>query len=392
MRHIAVVVQRYGSDITGGSEALARAVAERLAASDRVTVLTTCARDYVTWRNELPPGRTREGGVEVERFQSEETRDLEAFNRFAEPLYTREATAAEEQGFLRRQGPFVPRLVEHLAAHKDDFDAVVFFTYLYYPTVAGLALAHERSVLVPTAHDEPPLRFRIYREAFAQPRAFAFCSVPEEALVRGRFDLAGRPTAVTGIGIDAPERPDAEGFRIRKDAHGPYALYAGRVDAGKGCADLLAHHQRYRERVRGGAELLLIGRLAMEEPRLPGVRYLGFLSEDEKHAALAGSRAVVCPSPYESLSIVLLEGWAHGTPALVNGRSPVLRDHCLRSNGGLFYENAEEYAEALDLLVCRPPFARQLGELGRAYVAANYRWPVVMERYRALIDAAGTAV
>ena len=388
MAHLAFVVQRYGADITGGSESLARDVAERLAGAHRVTVLTTCARDYVTWRNELPPGRSEEGGVAILRFQSETERELEAFNRFAEPLYTREATDAEEQEFLRRQGPFVPRLVDHLAAHKDEYDAVLFFTYLYYPTVAGLAAAPERSVLVPTAHDEPPLRFRVFREAFARPRAFAFCSAPEEALVRARFDLAARPTAVTGIGIDVPARPDAEGFRIRHDVHGPYILYAGRVDAGKGCAELLAHHARYRERVRGGAELLLIGRLAMPLPQLPGVRYLGYLSEEEKHAALAGARALVCPSPYESLSIVLLEGWAHGTPALVNGRSPVLRDHCLRSNGGLYYEDADEYAEALDLLVSRPPFAQQLGERGRTYVAAHYRWPVVLERYEALIAAA----
>jgi glycosyltransferase involved in cell wall biosynthesis len=192
---------------------------------------------------------------------------------------------------------------------------------------------------------------------------------------------------VTGIGVEVPERTDAEGFRIRHDVHGPYALYAGRVDAGKGCAEMVAHHAQYRGRTKGGAELLLIGRLAMPEPLVPGIRYLGYLSEEEKLAAMAGARALVCPSPYESLSIVLLEGFALGTPALVNARSPVLLDHCRRSNGGLFYENAEEYGEALDLLFCRPVLASRLGQNGRRYVADNYRWAAVLERYHELIRA-----
>ena len=61
------------------------------------------------------------------------------------------------------------------------------------------------------------------------------------------------------------------------------------------------------------------------------MRYLGFLPEHEKAAALAGARAVVCPSPFESLSIALLEGFALGVPGLVNARSEVLKEHCLRS-------------------------------------------------------------
>ena len=54
---LAVVVQRYGLDINGGAELHARYVAEQLARHAEVEVLTTCARDYVTWRNELPAGR-----------------------------------------------------------------------------------------------------------------------------------------------------------------------------------------------------------------------------------------------------------------------------------------------------------------------------------------------
>jgi glycosyltransferase involved in cell wall biosynthesis len=388
-----MVVQRYGREVTGGSESLCRALAERLAASGdyRVTVFTTCATDYVTWRNRLPEGREELCGVEVRRFRVEEERDLIAFNRFAEPLYLRQTTREEELEFLRRQGPYAPRLVEALRELRGDYAAVLFFTYLYYPTVEGLEAAPQRSILVPTTHDEPPLRFSLYRDVFDRPRAFAFLTAPEEALVRSRFDLRDRPTAVTGIGVETPERTDVEGFRIHYGQHRPYALYAGRIDAGKGCDEMLAFFDRYRATTPGGADLLLIGNLAMPDSRVPGVRYLGHLSEEEKFAAMAGAKAVICPSPYESLSIVLLEAFSLGTPGLVSARSAVLEDHCRRSNGGLFYEGAFEFAEALDLLVRSEPVRAALAHNARAYAREHYAWPAVLARYEKLIQSVASS-
>jgi glycosyltransferase involved in cell wall biosynthesis len=384
---VAFVVQRYGEGITGGSESLARAVAERLAADHRISVFTTCARDYVTWRNELPEGRETLGSVEVLRFPVVEERDLVAFNAFAEPLYVRERSHEEEIEFLRRQGPHAPSLVESLAAQKDRFAAVVFFTYLYAPTYWGLRAAPERSALVPTTHDEPPLRLGIYREVFDLPRAFGFLTPAEEALVRRRFPLGDRPGFLVGMGVDVPEPPDVDGFRARHGLDRPYVLYAGRIDAGKGCEEMLAHHRRYRRERDGEAELVLIGRLAMPLPDEPGVRHLGFLPEVEKAAAMAGARAVVCPSPYESLSIVLLEGLALGTPALVSAGSAVLKEHCLRSNAGLFYADGDEYVEAMDVLVREGSLRAALGANGRRYVEAEYRWDAVLDRWRALLAA-----
>jgi len=381
---VAFVVQRYGPDVTGGSEALTRAVAERLTDSHRITVFTTCARDYVTWRNELPEGQEERDGVIVRRFPVEEERDLEAFNAFSDTLYDRPHTAEDEAEWLRRQGPFVPRLVDALREEAHRFAAVVFFTYLYYPTCRGLAVASERSVLVPTAHDEPPLRLGLYREVFALPRAFVFLTPAEERLVRGRFDLGTKPALVAGMGVDVPAGPDVAGFRTRHGLAGPYVLYAGRIDAGKGCAEMLAFFERYRQSHGGEApaDLVLIGRMALPEVGRTGVRYLGYLSEEEKASAIAGADAVVCPSPYESLSIVFLEAMALGVPGLVNARSEVLQDHCLRSNGGLFYDDGDEFVEALDLLVGQPTLRQALGANGRLYVKDSYRWEIVLERWQ----------
>jgi glycosyltransferase involved in cell wall biosynthesis len=383
---LAMVVQRYGADVTGGSETLARALAERLAADHQVTVFTTCARDYVTWRNELPAGEEVLHGVRVLRFPVEEERDLVAFNRFSDTLYDRPHTDEDEARWLREQGPYAPGLVEALRARQGDFGALLFFTYLYHPTCAGLEAAPGRAILVPTAHDEPALRLRLYQRVFARPRAFAFLTRPEEALVRARFDLGGRPTRLAGMGVERPPSPDVRGFRQRHGIEGGYLLYAGRIDAGKGCLDLVAHYARFRAETGRDTPLLLIGTLAMPEPQTPGVRYLGYLDEAQKAAAVAGASVTLCPSPYESFSIALLEGFACGVPGLVNARSDVLKDHCRRAGGGLYYGDGDEFVECLDLLLRDDGLRSAMGAGGRRYVDENYRWDVVLRRYRELIE------
>jgi glycosyltransferase involved in cell wall biosynthesis len=95
------------------------------------------------------------------------------------------------------------------------------------------------------------------------------------------------------------------------------------------------------------------------------------------------------PSPFESLSMVLLEAWNHGLPALVNARCKVLRGQVLRADGGLYYGSTTEFIAALDYLLERPEAARALGRQGLAYVDREYRWPIVMEKIERLLAQTG---
>ena len=76
---LAVVVQRYGAEINGGAELHARYIAAHLARHVEVEVLTSCARDYITWANDYAPGTTTEGGVPVRRFPVSRTRSPQEF-------------------------------------------------------------------------------------------------------------------------------------------------------------------------------------------------------------------------------------------------------------------------------------------------------------------------
>ena len=388
-RPIALVVQRYGADLVGGSETLAREYAERLVGRGfEVTVYTTTARDYVTWRSEYAAGQSVERGVRVRRFVPDRERDLKAFNALAEPMYARATTAADERAFLEAQGPFVPSLIAALRADEAQYEAILFFTYLYYPTVAGLAVAGGKAIFIPTAHDEPPLRFAMYKNLFEGVRSYAFCSAPEARLVAARFDISKCSQDVVGIGVEESTEPDVEEFRIVREIDRPYLLYAGRIDAGKGCDEMLRFYESAQADIMGCPDLFLIGNLAMELPRLPRLRHLGFVSEEDKRAAMSGAQALICPSPYESLSITLLEAMSLGTPVLASSRSDVLVDHCHKSQAGLVYADAPEFTEIVRLLVLDERLRRALGENGKRYALTRFSWTSVLDRLVKQIDVA----
>ena len=384
---IAFIVQRYGLDILGGSEYHCRLIAERMAAQHDVEVLTTCAREYITWANEYPEGAERINGVTVRRFATVRTRDIEAFNRYSEWIFHNPHSREDEMSWLEQQGPWSPPLHDYLDRHHASYDALIFFTYLYAPTVLGLQVAPERSILVPTAHNEPAIHLDIYKEMFRQPRAIAFNTAVEKTFLKATFDIRAAAEEIVGCGVDLLERQAHSAAAGRNGLpDGPFLLYGGRIDAGKGCDQLFAFFDAYKEQ-DGPATLLLMGARLMPLPDDPWVRYAGFLSEAERLRALEASTIVVVPSPFESLSLLALEGMALGRPVLCNAHADVLVDHCRRSNAGLYYSTSDEFIECTNLLLADRQLRERMGRNGKAYVMTNYSWSVIMAKYNTLMTA-----
>src|SRR6185436_2275626 len=169
-------------------------------------------------------------------------------------------------------------------------------------------------------------------------------------------------------------------FRRRHRLYGPIVLFGGRIDPGKGCEELIEYFSRYVKQ-GGDAMLALMGVKLMSLPEEPFIRFAGLLSDRERLHALEAATVVVCPSPYESLSLLALESLSVGTPILANARSAVLVEHCVRSNGGLYYADRDEFVEALKLLIGDERLRAALGRNGRDYVRRNYRWDVVLGKY-----------
>lgn len=386
---IAFIIQRYGSGFSGGSESLCRAIAERLTGSHRVEVLTTCATDHLSWNNTLEAGVSELNGVVIRRFPVEHPRDNQGFDRLSRHLLERTLSDEEEKTLIRAQGPYTPALVSYVDSHRAHYDAFIIFTYLYYPAIACMPLVADRAVFVPTTHDEPMLYLRLMEPVFRATPHLIFNTEEEQYLARRRFCLPAGTGTLAGAGVEL--RPgdavDPAWTPLAAQLQNRTVLtYVGRVEESKGCGDLLDHFMRFSaETPDANVALLLAGTKRMQVPQSEKVLAPGFVSEDVLTAVIRRTNIAVAPSPYESLCIALLESWLESKPALVNGKSEVLRGQCLRANGGLWYSDYYEFRAALLWFLNHPQEAAILGGNGRAYVQSRYQWSTVMERFSAVL-------
>jgi glycosyltransferase involved in cell wall biosynthesis len=391
MPRVAFVIQRCGLEVNGGAEVLCLKIAQHMSEYWDLEILTTCALDYVTWENYYPPGIEEVLGVKIRRFRVEQQRDISEFNRLSEKIYPRLETAPieEQEAWMRSQGPWTPDLISYVEHHQQEYDVFIFFTYLYATTYFVLPLVAEKSYLEPLAHDEWTIYMSIWNSFFKKPCGFIFNTPEEQRFLKTRFPDADLEGAIAGMAVEPPETSSASQFRQQHKISEPFLLYVGRIDPSKGCEELFNYFISLRKQEPGSRKLVLLGKSTMPIPKHPDIIALGFVDEQTKWDALAACDVLVMPSPYESLSIVLLEAWAVGKPVLVNGKCEVLLGQCQRSQGGLWYNNIHEFQSAIETMNHR--VRRLLGAQGKSFVEVNYVWPEIQKIYLGLFsNEAGT--
>jgi glycosyltransferase involved in cell wall biosynthesis len=381
---LCVVIQRYGLEVGGGSELHARWLAGRLARRHQVEVATTCALDYLEWRNHYPAGRAVVDGIPVTRYPVERERSDLRFGKISDLVFRDEHLRRDEVRWVEENGPYAPALVRALPGIEAD--AFLFYCYRYYQTFFGLPRVAGRAVLVPTAEEDPAIGLPSVHELLRMPRGILYLTPEERALVQTASGNAAVPWAVIGSGVNVPPGHAQVDPRARFGLGERYLLYAGRIDRNKGADRLFAYYEKARAEGADVPPLVLIGTAALPIPDDPKVRHLGFVSEEEKFALLRECDVLLMPSRYESLSVVVLEAWAMGRPVLVNAECRVLEGQCVRSGGGLFYRGYSEFAESLRRLAGDRALRDALGAAGRDYVRAEYDWDVVESRTENLLE------
>ena len=386
---LRIVVARYGPDVVGGAESHARQVAERLARRGRrIEVLTTCAVEEADWANRLRPGTEQVCGVTVRRFPVRFPRLERSFRLASRGFFRLPPGLRPERLWLAAQGPLSPGLERALATGPAV--PTLFVTYLYRTTIRGTAVARGVRLLLPTAHPERPLRLRAVGAMLGRIDGIWYATPEERALVETVHPVATRAAAAVGnVGVETPDGIDPERFRRRHGVEGPYLLFGGRATRGKGLDELLAGVAAMRD-TGLPVSLLLTGDAGAGVPPGRGVLPLGRLDETDRWDAIAGALAVVVASRQESLSLLALEAWACGRPALLQAASPALAGQAARSGGALTFDGPAALAGAVRRLLDDPGLAGRLGEAGRRHVATEYRWDAALDRFDALLAEAAT--
>lgn len=407
---IAIVIHRAGTGFSGGAERLALEYARYLSEIASVEVVTTQARNYLTWKNEFPKGLQNEDGILLRRFPVKNGRHR-LFHKLSMLLF-RSLSMILAAGsppsslqkrplasvfwkmlsplallWMRLQGPHAPDLQAWIKRWNYDF--YIFVTYLYETSYASLPIVADRAALVPTAHPEWPLQLPIWQRIFHDRRpGWIFLAEEEHRFLRQWFpEMNDGPVVGCGLAsvaqLQSLQRKRGAGlssFRERFSINGPFVLYTGRIDPEKGCRKLIAYFLAFLRKSNARLTLVLVGTEAMTVPAHPAIVTTGFVDDDTMQAALCECSIYVHPSPYESFSFSLLEAMAAGAPVLVTAESDVLRGHVIRSRAGLYYRDIDDFIEKLTVLLREP----QRFQNGPHYVQKRYSHEAVkgsLQRY-----------
>jgi glycosyltransferase involved in cell wall biosynthesis len=390
MTKIAFITPWYGPNVPGGAEQATRGLVEHLKqAGLPVEVWTTCIKDfYADWsRNHYKAGVDEVNGITVRRFPVED-RNRTTFNQLNWRLMNGFRIKSDEEHTFIKEMIRAPSLYEHVDQHQEEH-LFFFVPYMFSTTYFGCQIAPERSVVITNLHDEAYAHLDIYKEPLTQVRSLIFKTNTEKELAQEILGLEkNQIRKVIGDGLKTQVRADPGRFRRKFDIEEPIVLYAGRRENGKNTPLLIDYWRQYSQQASRNEKLVLIGPgdIALSADDRRTILDLGFLSEEDKRDAYAAANVFCHPSVNESFSIVLMESWLAGTPALVHGQCAVNWDHCRRSNGGLYFTNYKEFEAALDYLLCQPEQASILGRQGHQYVLDNYQWQTIVNQFQELIE------
>ena len=304
---------------------------------------------------------------------------------------------------------------------KDDYDAFIFVTYLYATTLFALPLVKEKSILIPTAHDEVTIYLKLFDKLFAQAREILFLTEKEREFVESRFSRlkqgqigSEKSSMILSVGVDGPdpqllEQQLSEILHNESSIQSPslpttqgisqaikdllkektaYLLYLGRIDKNKGCDHLYGCFAYFCWKYKTTRlKLIFAGTQHFFPDPHPNIQILGKVTEEEKWLLLKNAVTTVLPSQFESLSLSVLESFTVGTPVLVNRKCEVLQATIEKSGGGYSFLEAEDFCDRL-LELTRDPIESKkgLGEKGRTYVTTHYSWPSAVKTLTKTIE------
>ncbi len=402
MKRIAVVVQRCGENVFGGSETYALAASKVLSRHYDIEILTTTAKDHVTWDNYFPEGDERvSDNLIIKRFRVDIGRSsywhrLDGLYMSSIPIDFYANTTGKKrekvlgsaaymplsfcEEWIKNEGPYSKRLLEFIRANNERYSAFIFMTYIYAQTYFGVDEVADKSkvFMIPTYHNESPVFMPIFRKY--KDCQQLFLTAAEKKFAEEVVFKSPLKGSVIGFGL-----PDKFNSGASQKKSNDYLLYAGRLEENKGVLELFKFFEHYYEHHRK-IRLVTIGDGHLKNYRHEGIEYRGYASEEEKLSLMQNAAAFIHPSRFESFGIVLIESFMMGTPALVNARCEVLKEHIDNSRAGYSYADRNEFCSNLDKILDGSAGSAVLSGNARVYFADNYSIDSFYERLKEIIS------
>lgn len=404
---VAIVVPHFGRHVVGASEKMCYYLVKQL--RDRlgwdIHIYTTSALSSDTWGHFFPIGEEDSDVGLIKRFRVVAKKNRYVFVFFDKllkaihlifpaqlrkrlPSLATEVIKLFENMWMLAQGPWVPKLVDDLSKNATSYERIYFFSLQHYTTISCLKRIKKNVLLVPLIQDESKLDFVILSEQLSRKYPCIVRSETEKSMLAMAMDNLPNQFVVAGYGLEAKYfrdvRPDLEVFKhlVRQ----PYMLYVGSIGDSRGISSLIRFFLEYLEYEKDHrVQLVLVGENdgTTDFVYHPQLRYIGYVSESDLVELVSNSLCVVDPSPNEDISMLALKAVALMKPALVNGRSEVLRSLADKLNTVHSYFNLRDFCVKLGYLAQESPSKSLDSDLksGRAWVESSYSWPVVLEKY-----------
>lgn len=380
---LAFVTPWYGN-IPGGAESECRRTVENLKKHGvEVEILTTCVKEFLSdWStNFYKEGTYDLNGVIIRRFMVRK-RDTVRFDKINYKLMRNLKISPEEEQIFMREMVNSPNLYSYISEHGTDYDYFLFIPYMFGTTYYGSRIYPEKSILIPCLHDESYAYLDIYKTMFENVKGIIFHAFPEKVLANRLYNLSNKQT-VLGEGIDMDFAYEPDRFREKYGIKNDFILYAGRKEAGKNVPLLIDFFCKYKKHNKNELKLVLIGSGTIEIPseNKNDILDLGFVPLQDKYDAYAAATFLCQPSLNESFSIVIMESWLCKSPVLVHGDCAVTKDHCIKCNGGLYFNDYYEFEGCLDFYMENPETRKIMADNGMSYVVGNFSWNKIVEKY-----------
>jgi len=390
-RRFAFVVPRFGKE-TGGAETLCREIAIRLCKrGDKVDILTTCAKDNRSWENALPEGEEIDNQLVVKRFKVDD-RNLEVWIPHQISIHEGINPGINAQLDWLTHSVNSTGLYSNIKQNADRYDAIFFAPYLFGTTFWGSLIRPDKSVLIPCLHDENYSYLESIAAMFKTVKGCMFNAIPEMNFARSLYGQI--PGGEVGMGFESFSDEYIAELVPYFEKNLRYILYVGRKETGKNAHKLIDDfiYSKDNGKIPEDIKLVISGGGSFSDLHRPSalkrndIIDQGFVSELDKHRIIKHSQFLCQPSKNESFSIVIMEAWLLNTPVLVDSGCAVTRAHVIESNGGLYYESAQEFSLVSAKLINNKDLRVTLANLGNAYVKNKYSWSAVLDRFDSVLE------